>query len=350
MIILGISEEHDSGVSIVKDGRIIYSVNEERFSRFKNQGGFPKNSIEHAFMFLKSKDLDGELKGVALASKIHTPQGLPEELKNNSKLSYALSIRLIRLIHRSSVLSKIFHNASLVSALAIVLQILQRDRRKRWSSFLKDNSLEGRVDFEIFDHHYCHATSAYFSSGFSDCFVLTFDASGDGFCSRFYKCSGGNMNLLHSLPFIQSIGYYYTIITVALGFKPGQEGKITGLSARGNPKKVITLIRERIKYVSGELRFENRGLHYIDEIDYFKQKLANYSREDVAAAIQDCLEEDVTNYLSDMIVKFNLGRQDIALAGGIFANVLLNRRILHTKSNPFFSIQHICSRNIHPRI
>ncbi|MDB9788791.1 hypothetical protein OAB52_03300 [Candidatus Thioglobus sp.] len=326
MIILGISEEHDSGVSIVENGRIIYSVNEERFSRSKQQGGFPKNSIEHAFMFLKSKGLEGEVKGVALASKIHTPQRLPEDLKNDSKSSYILAISFIRFVSRSSVFLKILHNASLVSALAIVMQIFQRDRRKRWASFLKDNSLAG-VDFEIFDHHYCHATSAYFSSGFSDCFVLTFDASGDGFCSRFYKCSAGNMQLLHSLPFTQSIGYYYTIITLSLGFKFGQEGKITGLSARGNPKKVIPLIRERINYVSGKLRFENRGLHYSDEIDYFKQKLANYSREDVSAAIQKCLEEDVTNYLSDMIVKFNLGRQDIALAGGIFSNVLLNRRI-----------------------
>jgi len=89
----------------------------------------------------------------------------------------------------------------------------------------------------------------------------------------------------------------------------------------------MALIRDRINYAFGELRFENKGLFYTDEIDYFKSKLANYSREDISAAIQKCLEEDVTSYISDIITKFNLGRQDIALAGGVFANVLLNRRI-----------------------
>ena len=43
MITLGISEEHDAGVSLIENGKIIFAVNEERFNRLKGSGGFPIN-------------------------------------------------------------------------------------------------------------------------------------------------------------------------------------------------------------------------------------------------------------------------------------------------------------------
>ena len=45
MFILGIWDGHDSGASIVEDGRIKFAVNEERFTRRKLDVGFPVNSI-----------------------------------------------------------------------------------------------------------------------------------------------------------------------------------------------------------------------------------------------------------------------------------------------------------------
>ena len=45
MIILGIHDGHNSGATIVKDGKILASVLEERLTRKKNESGFPKKSI-----------------------------------------------------------------------------------------------------------------------------------------------------------------------------------------------------------------------------------------------------------------------------------------------------------------
>jgi len=45
MYILGIScYYHDSAAAVLKDGKAVAAVEEERFSRKKNDDGFPKNA------------------------------------------------------------------------------------------------------------------------------------------------------------------------------------------------------------------------------------------------------------------------------------------------------------------
>ena len=48
MYILGISAYyHDSAVTLIKDEYIVAAVQEERFTRIKQDGGFPKESIKY---------------------------------------------------------------------------------------------------------------------------------------------------------------------------------------------------------------------------------------------------------------------------------------------------------------
>ena len=49
MAILSFSTEHEAGVTIVKDGKILAAINEERYSRVKNQDGFPTEALKAAF-------------------------------------------------------------------------------------------------------------------------------------------------------------------------------------------------------------------------------------------------------------------------------------------------------------
>ena len=52
MYILGISAfYHDSSACLLKDGKILAAIQEERFSRKKNDSNFPKNVISY---FLKN--------------------------------------------------------------------------------------------------------------------------------------------------------------------------------------------------------------------------------------------------------------------------------------------------------
>ena len=55
MIILGLSLSHDAGAAIIKDGKIISAVNEERLNRTKMYWGFPKLSIDEVIRLAKIK-------------------------------------------------------------------------------------------------------------------------------------------------------------------------------------------------------------------------------------------------------------------------------------------------------
>ena len=60
-IILGIGGyTTDSSATLLIDGKLIGSINEERFTRKKHQGGWPKSSIEYLMKLgsLKPNDID----------------------------------------------------------------------------------------------------------------------------------------------------------------------------------------------------------------------------------------------------------------------------------------------------
>src|SRR6476619_6327545 len=51
MIILGINAYHgDAAAAIIKDGKLIAAVEEERFNRFKHCAGFPLESIKYCLL------------------------------------------------------------------------------------------------------------------------------------------------------------------------------------------------------------------------------------------------------------------------------------------------------------
>ena len=47
MYILGLHNDEDSGVCLLKNGKIIDIINEERLTRKKLQGGFPSKSLSY---------------------------------------------------------------------------------------------------------------------------------------------------------------------------------------------------------------------------------------------------------------------------------------------------------------
>ena len=46
MIVLGINETHCATAAVLRDGRIVGCASEERFSRLKNDAGYPRRAID----------------------------------------------------------------------------------------------------------------------------------------------------------------------------------------------------------------------------------------------------------------------------------------------------------------
>jgi carbamoyltransferase len=303
---------HNSAASLLVDGKLVAAAAEERFSRVKNQSGFPHRALEFV---LKHAGLDAsDVDAVAYAA---LPFGA-ERLKDFG--GYATNLFYVTRAGGSR-LTRLRHVANNTRAFFIRTELPEWGKSQRLiAEALSEHDLADKLTFV--DHHRAHCASAYYASGFERCLAVSLDGYGSGQAGAFYLCERGKLKLLSEIPYPHSLGTFYRRVTQALGFKANQhEGKIVGLAAFGNP--------ERLRGVVGQ-RFDLSHSDYFrlpaGQDPLFARKLAaQYPREDVAAAYQQVLEDVVSEYVGRWISRLGVSR--VACAGGVFANVKMNQRI-----------------------
>ncbi|MBI4178234.1 carbamoyltransferase [bacterium] len=319
MNILGISAEHDSGAVLVVDGEMIAAANEERFNRRKLTTCFPEESIRAVFKI--SGRTPAEVDEVAVASYMHIPEYVWDW--DQFPAAQDLILRILNVTRLERFFFGTLAGAGILLAVHKAVFLLPR----LWRLRRQLESLGVNAPMSVVDHHVAHLASAYYTSGWDRALSISVDASGDGLCSRTAVCEGGRMRLVNSVPFYHSPGLYYSYITKILGFKPGREGKVTGLAAHGDPQKTRDLFRSQIRYEPGRFRFHNYGLYRKPAIAFLSERLKHLSREDISAGVQQSLEETVCDYVKDAFEKLSIPRAKVCLSGGVFANVRLNQKI-----------------------
>ena len=321
MIILGITDSFTSGAAISIDGKIVAAVNEERLDRNKMSMGFPALSIAEVMRIAGIKPKDIDQVAVATANLFWRPESVPYtdyfRAKKGGFRDTFLSL--------GSAFSRVFGNIQ--GARQVYYQLkanLTRPRRQKLPEKLREEfGIEAPVRF--IDHHLCHATSAYFTAGFREATVITQDGAGDGKCSRVYEVRDGKFRQLQKLDSYDSVGNYYSYVTHLCGFKAHKhEGKITGLAAYGKPA-YLDILKRFVSYDGPEVR--NTGKCFDQSaIRKLKEQLPkDFSHEDLSASVQALLEESVCAFADYWVRKS--GIPNVALAGGVFANVKLNQRI-----------------------
>src|SRR3989338_10484702 len=81
MVILGINETHCATAAVLKDGKIVGCASEERFTRVKNDAGYPRRAVDAilAQLGLAPRDIDlVALDGARMAAKEGLPPGFPD--------------------------------------------------------------------------------------------------------------------------------------------------------------------------------------------------------------------------------------------------------------------------------
>ncbi len=313
MKILGINYLSESSVALIENGKLKYAISEERINRIKNWWGNPYKSIK--FVLEKTKNKLNDIDFFATHGLSSYQNIIPNKNNFDNKLKEILSSKLDlnKKKKQINLLDKRFKH-----------EILARKRNKK-----NIQLLEKRLNkIDLYDHHEAHAASAYFYSGWKKCYVLSIDGWGDDYSAKLYKAEYGKLKLISGSSSIDSLGYFYGSITKLLGFKPHRhEGKVLGLAAFGNPKKVYPYIKKMISYdkknkcFKGNMenglylpQFQNPNIHFF---------LKKFSKKDIAAAAQRRIEEVIIEFVKDNIkVKTKL-----ALAGGVLSNVKINQKI-----------------------
>lgn len=331
--ILGISISHDGTLSLLRDGAHVFSVAEERLSRNKGHIGFPFQALAHVFETgLVAPDavdcvavaIDQFRQGSNRILEFEMADDVPYYDIMNSPAPEGFAFRQRR-----------FDRAQ--SPDAVRAAFLDRLRE-----ILDGHGCSAPV--ELVDHHSCHAASVVYACTLDDPLVVTLDGEGDGLSGSVSVLEGGDrLRRLHAVSDRDSLGNIYSHVTRQLGYKIARhEGKITGLAAFGDPAKGLPLLWQAVSVTGGEISIRGgagtiAALSLADSLRRGRphlyrprprkvaQRIAHLSPEDQAAAVQTFLEEAVCAYVDHWLRA--TGKRNVALAGGVFANVKLNQRV-----------------------
>ncbi|MBN2053658.1 carbamoyltransferase [bacterium] len=311
---LALHAGHDSNVAVVDGlGTVRFAVSEERLNRIKQYPGFPRLGLEMAMAkFPEGFDALYTVRMPRMARILREACFLANSLRKGLTHPRGLGMAGVYLGKLKG-------------------RTLETEDHGAWVS------LAERLPLINIEHHLAHAASAFYPSGFEKAYVMTLDGEGDSLSGGFYWADEKGLKRYRSFYYNEvTCGRDYEKVTAMLGFHPLRHpGKITGLAAYGKYNQAcIEKLRQYLKN-TWRRRPDRRHLtHHAYQVisDEGRRELQRIRRElfkdfpdeDMAYAIQDILEERVLDLLE---ANTDYRRGSIVLAGGVFANVKLNRRI-----------------------
>jgi carbamoyltransferase len=327
VIVLGISETHCATAAILRDGEIIGCASEERFSRLKNDAGYPRRAVDALLRELALRPADVD-RVVLAGTRIPSYDWMNRVMRDETYMRryYGVGLEAPRrgLAGRAR---KLGAKLGLLDPAPGKAPLTDGERRGHVTDHLR---LAGdRVRFA--DHHTCHAAAAYYGSPFDGraALVLTNDNSGDGLCGTVSSASGTTLTRHEATPSGPgSLGSFYTLVTLLLGMKPGEhEYKVMGLApyapTRETERAVAALGRV---FAMGEgkpslFEWRRRGPLYRALLE----ATLGLRFDGIAGGAQHILEEALVRWTR--LAHKRYGGERLALGGGVFMNVKANMLI-----------------------
>lgn len=322
MIILGLIDSKPSTAALTIDGRIVSAISEERLCRMKMANGMPREAIAAVLDEAGVAPAEVDIVAVAQRALAFQPEPTPwsgwfqESNGNGAGPFYRASSTLAPVLGRFPIAWRAHHTLK---------QLMTRERLTKLPQLLRD-AYDITAPVRFYDHHYCHATSAYYTSDFEDALVVTLDGGGDGRSGSVYLGRQGRLQPLAGVDSFNSLGNLYSYITALCGFKAEKhEGKITGLAAMGEPRH-LDVLRGLVRYKHpGQIRYSVPMYHSSALQEISSRLPANFDHADLAASVQGILEEIGVQFIRYWLETTHV--RQIAVAGGVFANVKFNQRV-----------------------
>lgn len=334
MYILGISAYyHDSGVALIKDGVIVAAVQEERFTRRKQDASFPAQSIKYclAEAGIHLTDLDH----VAFYDKPFLKfERLLETYLAEAPYGFNTFIKSIPLWLKD----KLFLKETLARKFeSLFLDMTSRDLEagKKFKKDIITKMLFG-------EHHQSHAASAFYPSPYEESAILTVDGVGEWATTSISYGNGAKIEFIKEINFPHSLGLLYSAFTYYTGFKVNSgEYKVMGLAPYGKPiyveliKKYLIDIKpdgsfrmdmSYFNYTSG-LTMTSKKFHKLFEGEPRVSETEVTQKEmDLAASIQ-VVTEEIMLKLAKHAMEIT-GSNNLCMAGGVALNCVSNGKLL----------------------
>lgn len=328
MYILGINAYHgDSSACLLKDGKIINAIEEERIRRIKHWAGFPSEAIKFCLTDAGITINDIDYITIGRNPSAHITKKIFSSLKK------LMNFQFIK--DRVANVKKV---TSLKSELAKGIGV-------------NENNI--RAEIKHIEHHRSHLASAFFPSPFYEAAILSIDGFGDFSSTMIAVGKGNNIKVLDSVTYPHSLGIFYTAFTQFLGFPYyGDEYKVMGLAPYGEPKfldKMQEIVRLKenglfeldesyfIHSTEGVAMTWDNGAPFIGRV--YSDKLVsefgtprdkdeplNQYHKDLAASVQKHCEDVIFHILNHL--QKRTGLKNICIAGGVAQNSVANGKVL----------------------
>jgi len=330
MLILGLNIVHgDSAACLIRDGRLLSAVEEERFVRIKHSSNFPINAINFC---LKNSNVN--IEDI-------------DYITINNKLTYNFFNKLFFLFKNLLKLNFFLDRTSI----SVNKQNVKKKLVSLFNCVIKAKIIN-------IPHHLAHAYSTlFFLEDNNNSIIFSFDGSGDFSTIEIYLIKENKIKLIKKNLFPHSLGLFYTAFTQLLGFeKYGDEYKFMGLSAYGKPiyydelKKIIIswdpLILDmsffNLPIINYSNNFPQINKLYSEKLEnIFKEKYGFLENDykskisqDISSSVQKIFEDIVINLLQNLKKKYK--SEKLYLTGGCAFNSLLVGKII--ESNIFKSV------------
>lgn len=341
MKILGIHDGHNCSACLMVDGKIEFAAQEERYTRKKNEIGFPENTVkwilEHTGITADDIDL------VAIAS---TTQGIAD-LKSKKERVYTVEDwwremeefwkpRLRGEEHDPKYRFHLTENDDRFGSDSDIYEypehLLNLDSEEQQEEFRKLRvkciaKLTGISEsrFEFFDHHSCHIHYGTFSNTKPDprAIGVTIDAYGDGYNQTVWNIEGNRLELLDRSTECE-IGRVFQYLTLLLGMKPLEhEYKVMGMAPYAKEKYIQRVIEvlDDVLVVDGVLvRHLNRPK---DLFQHFREAFKTERFDNIAGGAQAWVEKIVSKLFRNIFEKY--GVRSFVFSGGVAMNIKLNK-------------------------
>ena len=322
MRVLGISAfYHDSAAALVVDGRIVAAVQEERFTRIKQDAAFPRHAIEYCLA----------AGGIGLADVDYVVFYEKPFLKFERLLETYVGFAPRGL-------------TSFATAMPVWIRdkLFQKDAIARELKTF-DPGFDAAKRMRFTEHHLSHAASAFFPSPFDSAVVLTMDGVGEWPTTTVALGDGNKLEIVKELHFPHSLGLLYSAFTYYVGFKVNSgEYKLMGLAPYGEPRFKDRIIGHLMDLKpDGTFRLDMSYFNYCTGLTMTNGKFADLFGEpvrepdkalltqfhmDLAASIQAVTEEIILRLGRSLAQEYR--RPNLCLAGGVALNCVANGKLL----------------------
>lgn len=343
MNIIGIYDGHNASASLSINGEIVCAVQEERFTKRKNEEGFPKNCVQY---IMSKYNLSNENIDVIAMSTIERTDIEYLEYPIDALFSIDDYIDMMEDYWRPKLAGldyskdyakqifekkfkgeKSFYNipddfyniSDLVELQKRVIEVVLNDI----STFMKID----KEKIKFYDHHTCHAMYGYFANPNKKdkTIVITVDAYGDGKNQTVWKIENDKFEFVSESNQCE-IARLYRMVTLYLRMKPLEhEFKVMGLAPYAKESyalKVTEIFDELLQFDDLKIVHNNRPANLYE---FLNEKLKYHRFDNIAGGIQLYTEKMLIELFKRSAEK--IGFTNFVFSGGVAMNVKANKAL-----------------------